>query len=183
MKLQNPLKYWFTMLLILLMASILLNSCKSKKPIIDQDTNVKDASRYEVATDHQLRVNKAVADSVAKILPTIKTGVKDCDSICNDKCNELLEQANFYKKSGENNYKLYFDKEKRLLSFVANLNETISELKIKTEKKEHHFVKTKTITITKTITATYVPFFVKVLAWIGGIALLFLAWRFGRIFI
>lgn len=181
MKLQNPLKYWFALLLILLMASVFLNSCKSKKPTVNEETNVKDSSRYELVIDHKKEVNKKVADSIAKLLPLIKTGDKNCDSICNEKCNELLEQANFYKKSGDNNYKLVFDKNKRLLSFVANLEQTISELKTKSEKEAKIYKQTKTITITQT--KTFIPFWVKVLAWIGGISSLFLAWRFGRIFI
>lgn len=172
------LRYWFVTILALL---IVIVSCKSKKPTIEQDTNVKDSSNYRLETDYKKEVNKAIADSIAKFLPTIKTGDTNCDSICNEKCNELLEQANFYKKSGDNNYKLYFDKEKRLLSFVANLQETISELKRKQEAKARFFTKTKTITITKT--ETYTPFWVKILAWIGGITSLFLAYRFGRIFI
>lgn len=178
---KKSLKYWFTMLLILLAVSVFSVSCKAKKPTIEQDTNVKDSSRYEVATDHKKEINKAVSDSIAKLLPLINTGVKDCDSICNDKCNELLEQANFYKKSGDNNYKLYFDKEKRLLSFVANLEQTISELKSKTEKKERHFVKTRTITITKTEKVAVNKF--GFLDLLGVLFLLFLGWRFGRIFI
>lgn len=181
MKIQNPLKYWFAMLLILLIASIFLSSCKSKKPTIKQDTNVKDSSRYELVTDHKKEINKAVADSIAKLLPLIQTGVKDCDSICNEKCNELLEQANFYKKSGENNYKLHFDKEKRLLSFVANLEATISELKSKKETKERHFVKVKTITITKYEKTPVNKF--GFLDFLGVLFLLFLGWRFSKIFI
>lgn len=181
MKLQNPLKYWFALLLILLMASVFLNSCKSKKPTVQEETNVKDSSRYELVIDHKKEVNKKVADSIAKLLPLIKTGDKNCDSICNEKCNELFEQANFYKQSGDNNYKLLFDKHKRLLSFTANLEETFSELQTKQEIKERHFVKTVRITTKEPV--KYIPFWVKVLAWIGGIASLFLAWRFGRIFI
>jgi hypothetical protein len=167
--------------IIYLLIMLLAIGCKSKRPTIEQDTNVKDSSRYEVVTDHKKEINKAVADSIAKLLPLIQTGVKDCDSICNEKCNELLEQANFYKQSGDNNYKLLFDKHKRLLSFTANLEETMSEVQTKTEIKERHFVRT--IKITKKEPVKYIPFWVKVLAWLGGIFCIFLAWRFGRIFI
>ena len=179
---KEPLKYWFLMLLILLVASFSVVSCKAKKPTIEQDTNVKDSSNYRLETDYKKEVNKAVADSIAKFLPTIKTGDVNCDSICNEKCNELLEQANFYKQSGDNNYKLYFDKEKRLLSFVANLEETISELKSKVEIKERFFVKTrtKTITITKEVPKPVNKF--GFLDLMGVLFLLFLGWRISKIF-
>lgn len=180
MKLQNPIKYWFAMLLIMLLASIFLNSCKAKKPTVNQDTNVKDSSRYELVENYKKEVNKAVSDSITKILPLIKTGDKNCDSICNDKCNELLEQANFYKQSGNNNYKLLFDKHKRLLSFTANLEETISELESKKEIKERHFLKTKTIIIRKYEEKPVNKF--GFLDLMGMLFLLFLGWRFSKIF-
>lgn len=179
---KTSLRYWFAMLLILLVASFLVVGCKSKKSTITEETNTKDSSRNVIEIDYKKEINKAVADSIAKFLPTIKTGDKNCDSICNEKCDELLEQANFYKKSGDNNYKLLFDKHKRLLSFTANLEETISELKTKTETKDRFFTKTKTITITKKETKIYIPWWVKALAWIGGISTLFLTYRFSKIF-
>jgi hypothetical protein len=178
---KKSLQYWFSMLLILLAVSVFSVSCKAKKPTIEQETNTKDSSRYELTTDYRKEINKAVSDSIAKFLPTIKTGIANCDSICNDKCNELLEQANFYKKSGDNNYNLYFDKEKRLLSFVANLKATISELESKKEIKERHFVKKRTITITKTVDKPVNKF--GFLDLLGVLFLLFLGWRIGRIFI
>ncbi len=177
---KTSLKYWFAMLLILLVASLLVVGCRTKKPTITEETNTKDSSRNVIEIDYKKEINKAVADSIAKFLPTIKTGNKNCDSICNEKCNELLEQANFYKKSGDNNYKLYFDKEKRLLSFVANLEATISDLQSKKEIKERFFVRN--IKITKTIKEKYIPFWVKVLAWIGGFSLLFWSYRISKIF-
>lgn len=177
MKLENPLKCLLTMLLILLMASICLVSCKAKKTTIASE-NVKDSSRYVVATTFNKEVNKAVADSIAKIIPLLKTGNKDCDSLCNEKYIEALEQINFHKRSGGNNYKLYFDKEKRLLSFVANLEQTITELQTKSEIKERYFVKTKTITKTELKPVNKFGF----LDWFGLAFIAFLGWRVYRIF-
>lgn len=173
---KSTFRYWFISVLVLLTFS-----CKTTKPTTTEENNTKDSSRTEIATDHKKEINKAVADSLAKWIPLIKTGDSNCDSICNEKCNELLESLNFYKQSGDNNYKLLFDKHKRLLSFTANLEETISEFKSKKETKERYFLKT--VKITKKVPVQYIPFWVKILAWIGGITSLFLAWRFGRIFI
>jgi hypothetical protein len=177
---KRALIYWFAFLLILVSTSFLFVGCKSKKPTITEETKTKDSSRYELHSDYRKEVNKKVADSIAKSLPLIKTGDKNCDSICNEKCDELLEQANFYKQSGDNNYKLYFDKEKRLMSFVANLQETISELKNKVEIKERYFVKTKIITITKKEKVPVNRF--GFLDLMGVLFLLFLGWRFSKIF-
>lgn len=178
---KKALIYWFAFLLVLASTSFLFVGCKSKKPTVTEESNTKDSSRIEIKTAHKKEINKAVADSIAKPIPLIKTGNKNCDSICNEKTNELLESLNFYKKSGDNNYKLLFDKNKRLLSFTANLQETISELKTKSEKEARIF--TKTITIRKTVTKTYVPWWVEYLAWFGAISFIYLAYRIGRIFI
>lgn len=177
---KKALIYWFAFLLVLAFTSFFFVGCKSKKPIITEETNTKDSSRYELHSDYRKEVNKKVADSIAKLLPLIKTGDKNCDSICNDKCNELLEQANFYKQSGNNNYKLLFDKHKRLLSFTANLEETISELESKKEIKERHFLKTKTIIIRKYEEKPVNKF--GFLDLMGMLFLLFLGWRFSKIF-
>lgn len=179
MKLNNPLKYWFTMLLILLMVSIFVISCKSKKSTTENNT--KDSIFNSVATNSKTEISKAIKDSISKFIPVTKTGVKDCDSICDEKVTDLLQQQNFSKTSGNNSYKLLYDKHKRLLSFVVNQEQTINELKSKQELKARFFTKTKTITITKI--ETYIPWWVKILAWIGGITSLFLAYRFSRIFI
>ena len=179
---KTSLRYWFAMLLILLVASFFVASCKSKKPTITEENNTKDSSRIEIKTDHKKEINKAVADSIAKLIPLIKTGDKNCDSICNEKCDELLESLNFYKQSGDNNYNLLFDKHKRLLSFTANLEETISELKTKSEIKERFFVKTKTKTITITQTKKVPVNKFGFLDLMGVLFLLFLGWRISKIF-
>lgn len=164
---KTLLKHCFSLLLLMLIVLYVATGCKSKKSIFEQDTNIKDSLRNELFESYKKEVNKKVADSIAKILPIIKTGDKNCDSICNEKCNELLEQANFYKQSGDNNYKLLFDKHKRLLSFTANLEETISEFQTKKEIKERHFVRT--VKITTKVPVKFIPFWVQVLAWLGGI--------------
>lgn len=178
---KKALIYWFAFLLVLASTSFLFVGCKSKKPTVTEESNTKDSTRIEVKTDRTKEINKAVADSIAKLIPLIKTGDKNCDSICNEKTNELLESLNFYKQSGNNNYKLLFDKHKRLLSFTANLEETISELKTKSEIKERFFLKTKTITITKTEKVPVNKF--GFLDLMGVLFLLFLGYRFSRIFI
>lgn len=180
MKQENPLKYWLALWFLFFAATIFLASCKAKQPTLSQSENVKDSTKIVVATTFKKEVNKAVSDSIAKLIPLLKTGNKDCDSLCNEKYIEALEQINFYKQSGGNNYKLHFDKEKRLLSFVANLQETISQLQTKSETKERYFVKNKTITITKTELKPVNKF--GFLDWFGLAFIVFLGWRFYRIF-
>ena len=69
---KTSLRYWFAMLLILLVASFLVVGCKSKKSTITEETNTKDSSRNVIEIDYKKEINKAVADSIAKFLPTIK---------------------------------------------------------------------------------------------------------------
>ena len=173
---KKALIYWFAFLLVLATTSFLFVGCKSKKPTTE--TNTKDSIFNSVATDTKTEISKAIEDSISKFIPATKTGVKDCDSICDEKVTDLLQQLNFSKTSGNNSYKLLYDKHNRLLSFVVKQEQTINELKSKQEVKARYFTKTKTITITK----TYVPFWVKVLAWIGAFSLLFWCYRISKIF-
>lgn len=176
---KKALIYWFAFLLVLATTSFLFIGCKSKKPTTE--TNTKDSIFNSVATDTKTEISKEIDDSISKFIPVTKTGVKDCDSICDEKVTDLLQQLNFSKTSGNNSYKLLYDNHKRLLSFVIKQEQTINQLKSKKEVKARIFNKTKTITITKT--ETYVPFWVKVLAWIGAFSLLFWGYRISKIFI
>lgn len=178
---KTSLRYWFKMSLILVVASFFVVSCKSKKPTITEETNTKDSIFNSVATDTKTEISKAIEDSISKFIPVTKTGVKDCDSICDEKITDLLQQLNFSKTSGNNSYKLLYDKHKRLLSFVAKQEQTINQLKTKKEVKERHFLKTKTITITKDVPKPVNRF--GFLDLMGVLFLLFLGWRFSKIFI
>ena len=176
---KKALIYWFAFLLVLAFTSFFFVGCKSKKT--STETNTKDSIFNSVATNTKTEISKAIEDSISKFIPVTKTGVKDCDSICDEKVTDLLQQLNFSKTSGNNSYKLLYDKHKRLLSFVAKQEQTINQLKTKKEVKERHFLKTKTITITKEVPKSVNRF--GFLDLMGVLFLLFLGWRFSKIFI
>lgn len=176
---KKAIIYLFAFLLVLAFTSFFIIGCKSKQTTTENNT--KDSIFNSVATNTKTEISKAIEDSISKFIPVTKTGVKDCDSICDEKVTDLLQQLNFSKTSGNNSYKLLYDKHKRLLSFVAKQEQTINQLKTKKEVKERHFLKTKTITVTKEVPKPVNRF--GFLDLMGVLFLLFLGWRFSKIFI
>lgn len=181
---KKAIVYWFVFLFLLATTSFLFVGCGSKKSISEnKEENTKETNNTFVATNDKTTISQAVEDSILKKIPFIKTGVKDCDSICNEKVDDLLEQLDFYKKSGDNLQQMYYNRVGRYLTINMKLQETISQLKDSVRVEEKHFTKTITKTITVTKRVRYIPFVIKVLAGLGVAFLIFLGWRFSKIFI
>lgn len=116
--------------------------------------------------------NKAVADSLQILIGQIRTGKKDCDSVCQEAVDRLLEQLNTKKTSGDNSYGVYYDKYSKLLIAYTNLAET------KTEKVyinndsivyQDRFIKKEI-----PVTVKYTPWYYKYPAYFGWACLLFI---------
>lgn len=75
----------------------------------------------------EIERNKAVADSLKILIGEIRTGIKDCDSVCQEALDHRMEQINTNKTSGNNSYGVYYDKYNKLLVAYTNLAETKSE--------------------------------------------------------
>lgn len=180
---KKALIYFLVFLFVLATTSFLFVGCGSKKSISENKEEItKETNNTFVATNDKTTISQAVEDSILKKIPFIKTGVKDCDSICNEKVDDLLEQLDFYKKSGDNLQQMYYNREKRLLTINTKLQETVSQLKDSVKVEEKKFKKTITKTITITKRERYIPFLVKVLAGLGVAFLIFIGWRFSKIF-
>lgn len=106
--------YWFALLLVL----FVFFACSSKRVL--KETNTKsDSLVTTIDTKTNIKTTPEIKDSSSVKLPVIKTGLApDCDSICNEKCDDLLSMLNFYKKIGDNYSQQYYDREKRLYSIV-----------------------------------------------------------------
>lgn len=105
--------YWFALLLVL----FVFFGCSSKRVL--KETNTKsDSLVTTIDTKTNIKTTPEIKDSTSVRIPVIKTGLTDCDSICNEKCDDLLSMLNFYKKIGDNYSQQYYNREKRLYSIV-----------------------------------------------------------------
>lgn len=121
-----PIILWF----VAILAVLTMVSCKSSKVTNEVHKEiVKDSIRENINVKEQKEISKEINDSIVKPIPEIKTGDKNCDSICNLRVNEMLKQIEFYKRSGDNNYKIVYDENKRLLTIVAYMKAQLSQKK------------------------------------------------------
>ncbi|GET46900.1 hypothetical protein [Capnocytophaga felis] len=152
----------FLIFLLLAVWAIGLLSCKST-----QKTSQNIEKRIITINDTIYIVkNQKITDTVFVSVPAPKTNDKKCDSLCQREVQRLLKQLNTKKKSGSNEYGFYYDAYKNALVAYAQLDSTFTEYKSKHTDKQS--TKLETITIFKT--EKYVPFWVEILAWIGGIS-------------
>lgn len=180
---KKALTYIFIFLFLLATTSFLFVGCGSKKTVTENKEEItKETNNTFVATNDKTTISQAVHDSISKKIPFIKTGVKDCDSICNEKVDDMLEQLDFYKKSGDNLQQMYYNRVGRYLTINLKQQETISQLKDSVRVEEKRFTKNIKTTITITKRERYVPFLIKVLACLGGLFIVFIGWRISKIF-
>jgi len=174
-----PIILWFLFLTILLFLS---SSCKSvKTPLSETKTELKNDSLVQkIEVREQVEISKPIYDTIYKTIPVIVTGNSNCDSVCNSRMNEILEQLNFYKKSGENEYKIWYNKNKRLLEINAKLQQQINTKKDSTNtiKKIKEVIKENKVIVPQ----KYIPKWIQILAGFGVAFILFLVWRFSKIF-
>lgn len=157
-------------------------SCRSKKVTESKTVEIKkDSIKEDTKVSTVVEISKAVKDSSARYLPDLETGQgKDCDSSCNTKYRNALKSLNFYKKSGENSYKMFYDEKTQLLYTIAQMQETINSKTDSISKLQNFKTSTKEIQTVQTIPVY--PRWLVVLAVIGVLSLIFFAYRFSLIF-
>ena len=155
----------------------IFHSCKSTRTNETKTTEIKSDSLIEkIEVKKLVEISKAIKDSSSTKMPDLKTGLgKDCDSTCNEKYQEALATINFYKKSGANSYKMFYDKETKYLHTIANMQQTISTQSdsISKIKKATNNDK-QTI---ETVVKNKYPKWLVYLAICGGIAIVYRIWR------
>lgn len=104
---------------------LLLVSCKSKiipEPVIINN-KVIDSSYTTEKLQEQQQISQAIFDSMFIKINEVKTSNKLCDSLCQQQIDYLLNQFNFHKKSGDNEYSILYNKYKKQIEFVAKMKE------------------------------------------------------------
>lgn len=163
---------------ILSLTITMLFGCASKKPIESSHTIER---IIETKTDSSkiIEVNKAIIDSLIIAIAKVKTAKPECDSIAQATLDNVLAQLNSRKKSGDNEAVIYYDKVKKQIVLWQKLGETKTEKTATNKQNTNSQIEKKVVSVP----VKYIPLWVKILAWIGGLTIVFVIWRIARIFI
>ncbi|WP_337967190.1 hypothetical protein [uncultured Flavobacterium sp.] len=177
---QDPFKGFLRIPFILLLSWSLvfvLSGCSSKKP--DPVHTIERSVEHKTDSVKTTEINQAILDSLIVKVGKVKTAKPECDSITQATLDQVLRQLNSYKKSGSNEASVRYDEALKQIVVLLKQAETKSQITSvnKVEKEKEKEVEP------IVIREKYIPAWVKIFAFIGGLAILFLGWRIGRIFI
>ena len=123
---KKAIAYFFLMLIIICFASMFLVGCKATKTVVASDNKILVAN----STNDSIKtivINQPINDKLITPVVQSNTGNQKIDSIVNAKVDEILQKLNTNKQSGTNGYSLLYDKLKKQLEFIANINQTKNE--------------------------------------------------------
>lgn len=121
-------------LILFFTISLLLVSCSSAKKYKEENTLLKSEIQKRDSIKNTV-ISKAIDDKLITPIVQSETGNAVFDSLVNAKVDEILSKLNTSKNSGDNGYKLIYDKLKKQLEFYAQIAQTKNEdTKVKDEK-------------------------------------------------
>lgn len=116
----------FAISLLLVLLSLVFIGCSSAKKYKEENTILKS----EIQRRDSLRnviINQAIDDKLITPVALSNTGNREIDSLVNAKIDEILSKLNTSKNSGDNSYKLEFNKLAKQLEFYAKMAQTKNE--------------------------------------------------------
>jgi len=119
---KTAISNFFTIVVLL----ILFSSCSSAKKYKEQNTIVKNEIQKNDSTKTTV-INPAIEDKVITPVIQSKTGNAVFDSLVNAKVDEILQKLNTSKTSGDNSYRLMYDKLTKQLEFYSKMAQTKNE--------------------------------------------------------
>lgn len=172
-------------LVLILCVFAMLISC-GKRPTQIITTETIDHSKETINTNQNIKIetdrNKAIIDSLIITIGRVKTSKPECDSICQENLDHVLEQLNHLKISGDNRFGILYNKHTKLLTAYAKLGETINQ---KTEEKKDSirgFDQFKEKKSTKEIPVEFTPNYMKYSAYFGwACMLLIILWLSNKV--
>lgn len=105
---------------------LLFTSCSSAKKIKQENTLFKNEIQKRDSIKNTV-INQAIDDKLVTPIAQSQTGNAVFDSLVNTKVDEILSKLNTAKNSGDNSYKLIYDKLKKQLEFYAQIAQTKNE--------------------------------------------------------
>ncbi|RDI07038.1 hypothetical protein [Flavobacterium sp. AG291] len=158
--------------LLIFIGLILIASCgKPPLPTVKETDNTTQNTTVNTIATKEIDRNKAIADSLQVVIGKIRTSKKECDSVCQEAIDKILEQVNTNKVSGDNKYGVYYDKYRNLLIAYQNLAETKSEKNYVSRDSIVYIDKLKTKEIP--VVVKFTPWYYKYPAYFGWACLLF----------
>lgn len=177
---ENPLKTFLQTLLVLalvFMLTLLMNGCASKP--LEKTHTIERVVTYKADSLKVTVVNQAVLDSLFIQVSKVKTLKPECDSITQITLDQLLVQLNSKKKSGENAMGIYYDTIKKMIVGWQKMAETQNEKLVSNKTANTIAIEKESIEVP----VKYIPFWVKILAVLGGISLGVVVWRVAKIWV
>ena len=173
--------------IFIILISLLLLGCKSVQKVVEVPvrTTTVDTIKTSEITNEEREYNQAIFDSLVITINEIKTGVsKDCDSICNEKIQNELSKISSSKHSGDNFYKLEYDKLSKKLKLINKIGKTQNIKKETSKDKETSSVvyQDVIVEVPVEIEVNILTWWQKILMWCGGISLLYFSFKIGRKF-
>ncbi|WP_300568443.1 hypothetical protein [Flavobacterium sp.] len=140
------MRKFITFLMLLITSCILLTSCSSAKKIKQENTLLKNEIRKRDSIK-SIVVNQAIDDKLITPIAQSNTGNAIFDSLVNVKVDEILSKLNTSKKSGDNSYKLIYDKLTKQLEFYAKIAQTKNESTTVKDEKAKTIIQVKKIPV------------------------------------
>jgi hypothetical protein len=176
---ENPFKIFlkvFVTFIVFLAIAIILFGCASK-PIQSAHT-IERIIEHKTDSVKTTQVNKEILDSLVIKIGKVATAKPECDSITQATLDRVLSQLNSRKKSGDNEAKIYYDELLKQIIVILKQGETKTE---NTATKKTDTDKATEKEIIK-ILVKYIPWWVKWLAYLGAVTLLYVVYRISRFF-
>lgn len=105
---------------------MVFTSCSSVKKLKQENTLLKNEIQKRDSIKNTV-INQAIDDKLVTPITQSQTGNVVFDSLVNAKVDEILSKLNTAKNSGDNSYKLIYDKLKKQLEFYAQIAQTQNE--------------------------------------------------------
>lgn len=168
---QRPLLTWIT-ILIGVISLLFMGSCAGKKPVKETTTSIENS-----AVSHEVAVHETkslpVYDIVYIPVPTVRTIKPECDSLCQLALEEFAARLQYQKQSGDNSYKILYDRYNKQLQINLEMGETMTRLK--EENSKQNFEKYQATEVEKQV--PYVPAFWRYSACLGWAFVLYILYR------
>jgi hypothetical protein len=120
------MKKTITKYLILTLLSLVFISCSSAKKHKEENTLLKSEIQKRDSLKSVI-INQAIDDKLITPVVQSNTGNRVLDSLVNAKVDEILSRLNTSKNSGDNSYKLIYDKLAKQLEFYSKMAQTKNE--------------------------------------------------------
>ena len=111
---------------LLILLSFVFISCSSAKKHKEENTLLKSEIQKRDSLKSVI-INQAIDDKLITPVVQSNTGNRALDSLVNAKVDEILSKLNTSKNSGDNSYKLIYDKLAKQLEFYSKMAQTKNE--------------------------------------------------------